>query len=285
MADWPYSWFQNEAYQSRGSLRGRIVLSDGRPASKAAVFLGDNNPTKSTLDQGTDHYYTGYTDHDGFFEFTNVRTGVYGLQAWSNGGRLADVTTVLLENDVVVKKGKNGDLGKLTWETQGREQIFQVGEFDRKTLGFKYAGSPREHALVTKCPADLTYTVGESETSDWCFGQSEEGTWSIRFFLGYNAPADADSVLSVSLAGYSVGVSSDITINDNPNPIGNLTSDYIPSDQCLYRSATVAGEWHYYEFPVAGDLLQKGWNWVNFTVTEGSLWHGFMWDSILLEYA
>jgi rhamnogalacturonan endolyase len=231
------------------------------------------------------HYYTGYADRDGFFEFTNVRSGVYGFQAWSNGGSLADVSTVLLENDVVVEQAKNRQLGKLTWETQGREQIFQVGELDRKALGFKYAGSPRQHALVTNCPADLTYTVGESETSDWCFGQSAEGTWSIRFLLGNNAPANSSSVLSVSLAGYSSGVSSEITINDNPNPIGNLTSDYIASDQCLYRSATVAGEWHYYEFPVAAGLLQKGWNSVNFTVTKASLWHGFMWDSILLEYA
>jgi rhamnogalacturonan endolyase len=38
---YPYSWFDNKAYQARGVVSGRIILSDGRPANGAAVFLGD----------------------------------------------------------------------------------------------------------------------------------------------------------------------------------------------------------------------------------------------------
>lgn len=38
---YPYSWFNDEAYQSRGIVSGKITLSDGRPAKGAAVFLGD----------------------------------------------------------------------------------------------------------------------------------------------------------------------------------------------------------------------------------------------------
>ena len=73
-AAWPYSWFTNPsvgpAYHSRvRTVRGRITLSDGRPASGAAVFLGDNHPTKTALDQGTTYYYTTYADKFGYFQF------------------------------------------------------------------------------------------------------------------------------------------------------------------------------------------------------------------------
>ena len=35
----PYNWFEDKAYNTRGGLQGTLVLSDGRPASRAAVFL------------------------------------------------------------------------------------------------------------------------------------------------------------------------------------------------------------------------------------------------------
>jgi rhamnogalacturonan endolyase len=67
--------------------------------------------------------------------------------------------------------------------------------------------------------------------------------------------------------------------------IGNLTSGQIPSDTCLYRSGTEAGEWHYYEFRIANGSFVQGWNSIDFTVKKTTLWHGFMWDSLVLECA
>ncbi|EAU30742.1 predicted protein [Aspergillus terreus NIH2624] len=136
-SSWPYKWFENEEYHARGSVSGRLVLSDGRPAAGASVFLGDNNPNKTALDMGTLYYYTGQADSQGRFTFQNVRTGDYGLQAWSNGGSLADVSTTFLQNDVTIKQGKQTRLGKLKWTVSSSKKIFQVGEFDRKSLGFK----------------------------------------------------------------------------------------------------------------------------------------------------
>lgn len=81
-AIWPYSFMQSAGYQARGSVSGHITLSDGRPAAGAAVFLGDNHPSKPTLEQGLDNYYTTYADKEGNFHFTKVRAGTYGLQAW-----------------------------------------------------------------------------------------------------------------------------------------------------------------------------------------------------------
>ena len=112
-ASWPYEWFEDEAYQSRGSVTGKLVLSDGRSAANAAVFLGDNTPNKTALDMGSYYYYTSYADADGHFEFANVRAALYGLQAWSNGSKIADVTTSFLRNDVTVTESMSTDLGNL----------------------------------------------------------------------------------------------------------------------------------------------------------------------------
>ncbi|OBT83679.1 hypothetical protein VE02_07564 [Pseudogymnoascus sp. 03VT05] len=282
ISTYPYPWFDNDAYQSRGSVSGKLILSDGRPASNAAVFLGDNHPNETTLDMGRYYYYTAYTDKAGNFQFKNVRSASYAFQAWANGGAIGDVSTTFMKNDVVVSKKKLTNLGHLTWKTQERRSIFQIGDFDRTSLGFAYGGAPHEHALVVNCPANLTYTVGTSKTSDWCFGQSAKGNWTVKFNVP-KLPNDSSAVLSVSLAGYSSGVSSTIVVN-GATTVGNLTSANILTDPCMYRSGTLAGEWHYYEFPVGNGALKRGWNTLDFQVTRETLWHGFMWDAVALEY-
>ncbi|CAJ2503892.1 Uu.00g112860.m01.CDS01 [Anthostomella pinea] len=293
-AAWPYAWLEDEAYQSRGSVQGQLVLSDGRPATNAAVFLGDNEPNKTALDMGSDYYYTTYADADGYFEFRDVRSATYGLQAWSNGSKIADVTKSYLRNNVVVSKEAPTDLGPLEWATSSRPKIFQVGDFDRTSYGFLYGGSPHQHALVASCPADLLYTVGTSQTADWCFGQTYAGNWTIKFELesaapthgSYRSNSTGDATLIVSLAGYSQGASSLIWANGMQ--IGNLTSaseEGLLNDPSLYRSATAAGEWRYFEFPFdSAAVLRQGANEVTFQLVQNTTWRGFMWDSIVLEW-
>lgn len=284
-AAYPYAWFGDAAYQARGDVKGVLRLSDGRAAAGAAVFLGDNYPNETALDMGRYNYYTTYADADGCFVFTNVKASTYGLQAWSNGSPIGDVSTTFLLNDVSVSASDTSDLGTLEWTTQDRELIFQIGDMDRKSLGFQYGGAPHQHALVASCPANLTFIPGISQTSDWCFGQSALGTWTVAFNLT-TPPFPSNStagVLSVSLAGYSSGSSSNILVNGVQ--VGNLTSASILTDPSLYRSGTTAGEWHYYEFPVKSGLLMAGLNNVQFVMTRFTLWHGMMWDSVLLEWA
>ncbi|KAI0544502.1 rhamnogalacturonate lyase [Xylaria curta] len=286
-ASWPYEWFGDEAYQSRGSVTGQLVLSDGRPAANAAVFLGDNNPNKTALDMGSDYYYTSYADANGRFEFKNVRAAHYGMQAWSNGSKIADVTTSFLRNDVSVEKSRATDLGDLIWDVSNKTRIFQVGDFDRMSYGFQYGGAPFQHALVASCPENLVYHIGQSETSDWCFGQTYLGNWTILFDLP-NMTTSAiakNATLIVSLAGYSSGASS--TIWANGQRIGNLTSDApgLLNDPSLYRSMTTAGEWRYFEFEFdANTLLKETANEVTFQMTRSTTLHGVMWDSIILEW-
>lgn len=236
---------------------------------------------------GSTYYYTGYTDDDGNFEFADVRAATYGLQAWSAGGALADVSTTFLKNDVSVTAGEASTtaLGDLTWAVSSRKRLFQVGDFDRHSYGFQHGGAPWQHALVAECPADLVYRAGCSRPEDWCFGQSLPGNWTVEFRVGEEPSAAArDATLIVSLAGYSSGASS--TIWANGHEIGNLTSGStnLANDPCLYRSATTAGEWRYFEFPFDAGILKKGSNAVTFQLTRNTTWHGFMWDSVILEW-
>ncbi|RDW78251.1 hypothetical protein BP5796_06103 [Coleophoma crateriformis] len=279
-AAWPYTFLNTTGYQSRGRVSGRLVLSDGRPASGAAVFLGDNQSNISTLDQGTDYYYAGYADIEGYFNLDNVRTAEYALYAWSNGGDLSDVATTFSQNDIVVGDSEALALGDLVWSVKTRERILQIGDLDRKALGFHNGGAPRQHGLVAQSPANLTYIVGESNVSDWYYGQSALGSWTILFDLP--EASNRSATLAISLAGYSK--SSDLVIGVNGQPVSQLLSADLLSDPALYRSGTTAGEWHYYEFHVDSGVLQAGWNNVVFQVTRYTLWRGFLWDSVFLDW-
>ncbi|KAF2188583.1 polysaccharide lyase family 4 protein [Zopfia rhizophila CBS 207.26] len=280
---WPYKWFNNVAYQSRGSIWGKLVLSDGRPAAGAAVFLGDNNSDKTTLDQGKDYYYTTYADEDGTFNIGNVRSGTYGLYAWSNGGKLADVATSVIQNDVTISKGKYTDLKTITWKvTDRKSRIFQLGDFDRQTTGFRGSTPPYGHGRIATCPSNLTYTIGISKPSDWCFGQSSLGTNSIVFPVSSIPESAASAKLIVSLAGFSSGSSADILLNGQK--LGNITTGSLSTSQDTYRGATRAGEWYLLEFLVKKEVLKTGENRVEFTVTRSTQWRGWLWDSILLEW-
>lgn len=235
---------------------------------------------------GSTYYYTAYADDEGTFVFDLVREGVYGLQAWSNGSAIADVTTSFLQNDVEVAAGEPTDLGSLDWAISNKTKLFQVGEFDRYAYGFQYGGAPYTHALVANCSANILYTIGSSSTEDWCFGQSYLGNWTIAFEVAENTnTSGSTATLIVSLASYSTGSSANILVNEQ-SLVGNLTSgtQYLLSDPGLYRSATVAGEWRYLEFEFDAELLKSGTNTVTFEMTRNTTWHGFMWDSIVLEW-
>lgn len=203
----------------------------------------------------------------------------------SDGGIIRDVTTTYLQNDVIVTASKETQLGSLEWKTQCRQPIFQIGDFDRKALGFKFGGAPRQHGLIADSSANLTFYPFLSPISSWYYGQSALGIWTIAFNL-WRPVVDVETsaaVLSVSLAAYSSGSSSKVKVNGFT--VGNLTSGDIPSDPSVYRSGTTSGSWHYFEFPVKAGTLKEGHNTVQFEVTKYSLWHGFMWDSIILEWA
>ncbi|KAK9769834.1 putative Polysaccharide lyase family 4, domain III-domain-containing protein [Seiridium cardinale] len=284
LQNWPYSWLDDAAYQSRGELSGALKLSDGRAASGAAVYLGDTDTTVRPLVQGSNYYYTTYTDADGKFSFSDVRSGDYGLYAWSSGGDIADVYTNFTSSGVAISNGKTTDLGTLSWEVPGLESIFQIGDFDKKALGFKNGGPPYQHGVADESPANLTYTIGASDVSEWYYAQSLVGTWTVEFSLtaAEIASHTSGAQLSVSLAGYSQSATLNISVNGDF--LASLSKDNLASDPALYRSGKTSGEWRFFQYEIDANVLGEGVNTVDFTITQYTQWRGFLWDSVILEW-
>ncbi|KAF3350912.1 hypothetical protein VD0002_g1294 [Verticillium dahliae] len=280
----PYKWLDNSAYRKRGGIEGTLLLSDGRPASKAAVFLGDSDTSIRPSIQGTNYYYTTYTNDKGRFSFDDVRTGSYGLIAYSNGNKLADVYTNFTKSGITVTKDKTLNLGRLKWTVADRaKRIFQVGDFDKKALGFKNGGLPYQHGVTEESPANLTFVVGKSKTSDWYYASSAIGKWTIEFEVSAaDIAADKTAILSVSLAGYSQ--SGALNVDVNGQDYGTLSKDNLTSDPALYRSGKTSGEWRFIQYRVEPGVLVEGVNKVSFSVTRYTKWRGFLWDSIILEW-
>ncbi|KUI54168.1 Rhamnogalacturonate lyase [Cytospora mali] len=284
----PYSWLNNTAYHTRGSITGSLKLSDGRLAAGASVFLGDTDTSIRPLVQGSHYYYTTTAATDGSFSFPDVRTGSYGLYAWSNGGELADVYTNVTLTPISVEADKATDLGELSWQLpSGRTTIFQLGAFDKKSLGFKNSGLPYQHGTTDYSPANLTFTIGTSdESTDWYYAISALGTWTIEFEVDAADLAkygnNGTALLSVSFASYSPSAALDIDINGYL--LGSLSKDILAGDPALYRSGRISGEWRFFQYEIDASKLVAGVNTVGFTVTRYVQWRGFQWDSIFLEW-
>jgi rhamnogalacturonan endolyase len=285
LQNWPYAWLNDTAYHQRGELSGILTLSDGRAASGAAVYLGDTDLTIRPLIQGSNYYYTTYADENGQFSFSQVRAGEYGLYAWSNGGDIGDVYSNFTTSSIVVYENEATDLGTLDWEISGAQRIFQIGDFDKKTLGFKNGGPPYQHGVADLSPANLTYVIDTSAASDWYYAQSLIGTWTIQFALEAEVVANHTSrgaLLSVSFAGYSQSAA--LNISTNGYLLGSLDKDNLASDPALYRSGKTSGEWRFFQYEIGAGLLVEGTNTIDFTVTRYTQWRGFMWDSVILEW-
>lgn len=189
---------------------------------------------------------------------------------------------------ITVANGEAVALGDVDWALPtSHSTIFQVGDFDKKASEFVNGGLPYAFAVTELSPANLTYTVGESNAStDWYYASSALGTWNIEFDISAADLAEHGSngtaLLSVSLAGYSQSTALDIDVNGNL--LGSLSKDTVANDPGLYRSSRIAGEWRFFQYEVDPSLLVAGTNTVGFTVTRYTEWRGFMWDSIFLEW-
>lgn len=147
-------------------------------------------------------------------------------------------------------------------------------------------GPPYKHAVSELSPANLTYTIGKSQTSDWYYAQPHIGTWTIEFDLSAKdlaQHANSTAILHVSLAGYSQSAA--LEISTNGNILGYLDKNVIISDPSVYRSGKVSGEWRFHEYKIAGGVLKTGTNTVDFKITRYTKFRGFLWDSIILDWA
>lgn len=192
---------------------------------------------------------------------------------------------------MTVSEGATTALGDINWALPtGHTTIFQLGEFDKRSEGFVNSGLPYKFNVTSLSPADLTFTIGQSnESTDWYYAISALGTWTIEFNLtaddiATHAASNSSStaLLSLSIASYSQSLALDVEVNGNV--LGSLNNVVLANDPALYRSSRISGEWRFVQYEVDPTILVEGVNTVGFNVTRSTTWRGLMWDSIFLEW-
>ena len=277
VAEWPYQWFENDLYpRERGTVRGHLNVTTGQRNDSVRIVLAQEKG-KDPIAMMHGYQFWTLTDANGDFELKNVRPDTYNLFAYAKAG---EVTDMLEQDDITVNAGDN-NLGTIDWTPKKYTQmLWMIGQNDRRSSEFRFSDAMRQYGLWEQVPANLTYTIGESnEATDWYYAQTQKGgTWTVKFNLDQRPTGRV--YLTASLAGCS-GSGSTITVKVN----GTQRATWKPgfNDASVYRSAINSGRHYVYttDFPNTG--LQTGENTVTFTYSGGGSKDGVMYDCIKLE--
>ena len=277
VAEWPYQWFENDLYpRERGTVRGHLNVTTGQRNDSVRIILAQEKG-KEPIEMMHGYQFWTLTDANGDFEIKNVRPDTYNLFAYAKAG---EVTDMLELDDITVTTGDN-NMGTIDWTPKKYTQLlWMIGQNDRRSSEFKYSDALRQYGLWEQVPANLTYTIGQSnEATDWYYAQTQKGgTWTVKFNLD-ERPAGR-VYLTASLAGCS-GTGSTITVKVN----GTQRATWKPgvNDACIYRSAINSGRHYVFTTDFINTGLKVGENTVTFTYSGGGSKDGIMYDCIKLE--
>ena len=277
VAEWPYQWFENDLYpRQRGTVRGHLNVTTGQRNDSVRIILAQEKG-KEPIEMMHGYQFWTLTDANGDFEIKNVRPDTYNLFAYAKAG---EVTDMLEQDDITVSAGDN-NLGTIDWTPKKYTQmLWMIGQNDRRSSEFKYSDALRQYGLWEQVPANLTYTIGQSnEATDWYYAQTQKGgTWTVKFNLD-ERPAGR-VYLTASLAGCS-GTGSTITVKVN----GKQRATWKPgvNDACIYRSAINSGRHYVFTTDFINTGLKVGENTVTFTYSGGGSKDGIMYDCIKME--
>lgn len=277
VAEWPYQWFENDLYpRERGTVRGHLNVTTGQRNDSVRIILAQEKG-KEPIEMMHGYQFWTQTDANGDFEIKNVRPDTYNLFAYAKAG---EVTDMLEQDDITVSAGDN-NLGTIDWTPKKYTQmLWMIGQNDRRSSEFKYSDALRQYGLWEQVPANLTYTIGQSnEATDWYYAQTQKGgTWTVKFNLD-ERPAGR-VYLTASLAGCS-GTGSTITVKVN----GTQRATWKPgvNDACIYRSAINSGRHYVFTTDFINTGLKVGENTVTFTYSGGGSKDGIMYDCIKME--
>lgn len=271
--EWPFQWFKNELFPlDRSTVNGRLQVTTGQACDSIQVVLAE--PGELYV-QNKGYMFWALTDAQGQFSIKNVRKGTYTLHAYATKG---DVTDELEQRDIVVD-GSTVDLGTIDWTPLCYEtKLFQIGENNRMSDGFKLSDLPRAYGMWERVPSSLTYTVGTSNPqTNWYYGQVNNGTWTVVFNSDETFTGTAH--LTISAAG--VGNSPRLAISLNGNSTGSWSPS--PNDASVYRSALLGGRHRLHTFDFPATRIKKGQNKLTLTMSGIGKNGGILYDCIKLE--
>lgn len=272
-AQWPFEWFSHPLYPtSRSTVSGTMKLPDGVSPDCIQVVLAKAG--SDVYAQGKDYIFWSKTDAMGIFKINHVRKGSYTLYAWATKG---DITEEFVANNIVVSDSLT-NLSNIFWNPVRYEnKLFQIGENDRLSGGYRYSDTLRRYGLYDLPPADLNFTVGTSTLSkNWYYAQTKAGSWTITF--NNDKTLSGNAYLTASIAGCGNSPTVDVYVNGSKK-----TSWAFSNDGSVYRSAVLSGKHLIKSLTFPASSLVKGTNTVKLTLSNPGSRGGVMYDCIKLE--
>jgi rhamnogalacturonan endolyase len=314
---WPYGWVNHSSYPTaadRATVSGRLVLSDPRvPGAKmsllqvgltAPAYVSPREPAPNgapppkvdwQIDAKHYQFWTRASD-DGRFEIAKVRPGRYTLHAFADG-----VLGEFAQADIVVERGRNLDLGRLTWTPVRRgRQLWDIGIPNRN--GSEFAGAdiyydPEISLKYAKLfPNDVNYTIGRSDfRKDWFFQHvphNEDPNARAEPFFGVRANGRATPfVVNFELASAPPGTvtlrlaicgtgAREVAVTVNGNSAGKVA---LASGDGVIARHGIQGIWYERELTFDRSLLNVGMNMLTLTVPAGPINNGVVYDYLRLE--
>ena len=287
---WPYSWFSHDDYPTaadRATVTGTITLNhEDFSTTKLQVILADASTEEPLQQSGGYQYATEATSTDGNYAFTikNVRPGSYAVFAYALNG---DATGMMKSSKAYSVAAGSTNVGTIAWTpAKYTKKLWQIGEADRTTSGFKLSDHKRQYGMWdgsvvadAGIPAELTYTVGTSQTSDWYYAQTKDNsTWTVKF---NNTETYAEPLhLTIAVAGSSRKPT--LTVNMNDTEV--YKAAYPNSDGALYRSGVLSGRSGLIEIEIPAAAVKVGENNLTLVLSGGdSGVGGLLYDCIKLE--
>lgn len=290
VAAWPYAWFSHDDYPNaagRGTVTGTVTLDNKDfSTTKLQVILADASTDDPLQQSGGYQYATEATSTDGKYAFTiqNVRPGSYTVFAYALNG---DATGILKSSKAYSVAAGSNDVGTIAWTPAKYEKkLWQIGEADHTTSGFKLSDHKRQYGLWDNSivadagiPTALTYTVGTSKTADWYYAQlKDNSTWTVKF----NTTETYTSPLHLTIAVAGVSRKPTLTVQMNGTEVHKAA--YPDSDGSLYRSGVLSGRYGLIEVEIPATAMKSGDNELTLALSGGdSGIGGLLYDCIKLE--
>ncbi|MFX0098716.1 MAG: polysaccharide lyase family protein [Candidatus Hodarchaeota archaeon] len=273
-AAWPYDWMQHPLFElQRSTVIGNISTGAGGPLENAMIVLA-KDPV-NVYDQGKDYIFWTKANNDKTFSIPNVIPGNYTLFVYG-----ANRTDDLMVENVTVTNQSITDIGQINWTVNSSLQLlWQLGDADRRSLGFRYCDYPRQYGLWELVPSNLTFNINMSiESTDWYYAQTKIGSWKIEFNNSINYTGGETAMLTIGIAGVARYPDLDVYLNST-----SLSSFSFGNEGSIYRSAINSGRYRVKTVSFPASNLSVGINAIDLRLIDVSEKGGIMYDVIKLE--
>jgi rhamnogalacturonan endolyase len=275
MAQWPYQWMKNDFYPLiRSSVSGTLLMNNIPVLNNTQIVLADTGHDWQAQSNG--YMYAARTEAGGKFLLNSVRPGFYKLYAYGNNS---------LEEfkgpDLIIRENEDLNLGSVKWKSDTSwKKIWQLGQADRTTKGFKWADHKRTYDLFKKTPENLSFLIGKSkEAEDWFYAQTKNGIWEILFDLNEGALHLDSLKLTIAFAGASRNPQLQILLNGQW--VGSISD--LGNDASIYRSAIAGGYYQTRQLVLKANTLIKGQNSLQLKLVNPKPGAGVMYDALLMS--